>query len=100
MTPGPQAPSPVSTLAQPPAQLVKPSVDPVLVGTFEHEGVVDDYDWRLIYSIEPNGGYRLVTTAEEDGTYQSASGKYRTTNAKTGRVRTGTYAPSVMQRSR
>lgn len=48
---------------------VKPSVDPVLVGTFEHEGVVDDYDWRLIYSIEPSGSYRLVTTAEEDGTW-------------------------------
>lgn len=33
----------------------------------------------------------MVTTAEEDGTYQSASGKYRTSNARTGRVRTGTY---------
>ena len=33
----------------------------------------------------------MVTTAEEDGTYQSANGKYRTTSARTGRVRTGTY---------
>jgi hypothetical protein len=91
VTPGPRAPAPLSTVAQPPAQSVKPSVDPVLVGTFEHEGAGDDYDWRFIYSIEPNGTYRLVTTAEEDGTYQSANGKYRTTSAKTGRVRTGTY---------
>jgi hypothetical protein len=92
VTPAPQATAPQPTLAQQPAvQPVKPSVDPVLVGTFEHEGVVDDYDWRFIYSIEPNGTYRLITTAEEDGTYQSANGKYRTTSARTGRVRTGTY---------
>jgi hypothetical protein len=92
VTPAPQATAPQPTLAQQPAvQPVKPSVDPVLVGTFEHEGVVDDYDWRFIYSIEPNGTYRLVTTAEEDGTYQSANGKYRTTSARTGRVRAGTY---------
>jgi hypothetical protein len=50
-----------------------------------------DYDWRFVYSVAANGTYRLVTTAEEDGTYQSGDGRYRTTAAKTGRVRTGTY---------
>jgi hypothetical protein len=79
-----------SALVQPPAQPVTAIVDPALVGTFEHQGVIDDYDWRFVYSIAPNGTYRLVTTAEEDGTYQSGNGRYRTT-AKSGRVRTGTY---------
>ena len=94
-----QAASPPSALVQPPAQpavqpptqAAKASVDPVLVGTFEHDAVIEDYDWRFIYSIAPDGTYRLVTTQEENGTYHAANGQYRTIGAKTGRVRTGTY---------
>ena len=66
-------------------------VDPVLVGTFKHAAVIDDYDWRFIYTIAPDGTYRLVTTQEEDGSYSAANGRYRTIGAKTGHVRTGTY---------
>ena len=90
-TPRPQAASSVPTLSQAPAQLAKAIVDPVLVGTFEHDTVVDDYDWHFIYSIASDGTYRVVTTQEEAGTYHAANGAYRTTGAKTGRVRTGTY---------
>ena len=82
---------PAQPAVQPPAQPAKASVDPVLVGTFEHNAVIEDYDWRFIYSIVPDGTYRLVTTQEEDGTYHAANGQYRTVGAKTGRVRTGTY---------
>ena len=94
-----QAASPSPALVQPPAQpdvqpptqAAKASVDPVLVGTFEHDAVIEDYDWRFIYSIAPDGTYRLATTQEENGTYHAANGQYRTIGAKTGRVRTGTY---------
>lgn len=93
-TPQPQAavpPPPQAALTpQPPAQAVKPSVDPVLVGTLAHDSVIDDYDWRFVYSIAAAGTYRLVTTVQEDGTYQSGNGRYRTIN-KRGRVRSGTY---------
>jgi hypothetical protein len=75
----------------PPPQPTKPDVDPTLVGTFEHDSVIDDYDWRITSSIAATGAYRTVTTQEEDGTYQAANGRYRTIAAKTGRVRTGTY---------
>jgi hypothetical protein len=90
-TPRPQAASSVPTLSQPPAQPAKAIVDPVLVGTFEHDAVVDDYDWHFIYSIASDGTYRVVTIQEEAGTYHAANGVYHTTGAKTGRVRTGTY---------
>jgi hypothetical protein len=90
-TPQPRAASYVPTLAQPPAQLTKASVDPVLVGTFEHDAVVDDYDWRFTYSIAADGTYRLITTQEEDGTYRGGNGQYRTVGAKSGHVRTGTF---------
>ncbi len=93
-TPQPQAavpPPPQAALTpQPPAQAIKPSVDPVLVGTLAHDSVIDDYDWRFVYSIAAAGTYRLVTTVQEDGTYQSGNGRYRTIN-KRGRVRSGTY---------
>jgi hypothetical protein len=89
--PRPQAASPVPAAALPPVQLAKASVDPVLVGNFEHDSVIDDYDWRFVYSIAPDGTYRLVTTQEEAGTYRAANDGYRTVGAKTGRVRTGTF---------
>jgi TIR domain len=86
-----QAALPQPTQPQPPAPAAaKPTVDPILVGTFAHDSVIDDYDWRFVYSITAEGAYRLVTTVEEDGTYQSGNGRYRTIN-KRGRVRTGTY---------
>jgi hypothetical protein len=86
--PPPQAA--VTPPPQPPAQAVTPSVDPVLVGTFVHDTIIDDYDWRFVYSIAADSTYRLVTTVTEDGTYQSGNGRYRTINTR-GRVRTGTY---------
>ncbi len=83
------APSP--SLAQPQAQSLKQLIDPVLVGTFERHFVADDFDWRFIYSIAPDGNYRLTETQTEDGTFQAANGMYRTVNSQTGRVRTGLY---------
>jgi hypothetical protein len=74
-----------------PQGAAKADVDPILIGTFSHQSVIDDYDWRFIYTIAPDGTYRLVTTQEENGTYQAANGKYRTIGAKTNRVRAGTY---------
>jgi TIR domain len=88
--PTPQAAVPLAAPTPPPVAAAKPSVDPVLVGTFAHASVIDDYDWRFVYSVAAAGTYRLVTTVEEDGTYQSGSGRYRTVNTR-GRVRTGTY---------
>ena len=67
--PQPQATSSAPVLAQSPAQLAKAIVDPNLIGTFEHDRAIDDYDWRFVYSIAPDGTYRMVTTQEEDGTY-------------------------------
>jgi uncharacterized caspase-like protein len=66
-------------------------IDPAVIGNFEADSVVDDYDTHVIYSIAADGKYRLVTTQEESGTYRSAFGIYRTTAARTHRVRTGTY---------
>jgi hypothetical protein len=88
--PAAQAALPQPTPPQPPAPVAKPTVDLTLVGTFAHDSIIDDYDWRFVYSITAEGAYRLVTTVEEDGTYQSGNGRYRTIN-KRGRVRTGTY---------
>jgi len=88
--PQPQAAVPPPASTPPSVAAVKPSVDPVLVGTFAHDSIIDDYDWRFVYSVAAAGTYRLVTTVEEDGTYQSGSGRYRTVNTR-GRVRTGTY---------
>jgi TIR domain len=87
--PQPRADTPAPV--QPPAQVAKASVDPLLVGTFTHDAVVDDYDWHFVYSIAADGTYRLVTTQEETGTYRGGNGQYRTVSAKTGHVRTGTY---------
>jgi hypothetical protein len=84
-TPAPTAPQ----LANP--QLAKASVDPVLVGTFEHDSVIDGYNSRFVYSIAADGTYRLVIVQEEDGIYQAANGVYRTIANVTGRVRTGSY---------
>jgi len=62
-----------------------------VIGVFAHTAVIDDYEWRFVYTIRGDGTYRLVTTQEEQGTYQSGKGNYRTVGAKTGRARTGTY---------
>jgi hypothetical protein len=67
------------------------SVDPALVGTFEFDATIDDYDWRFVLSIAANGTYRIATTQEERGTYQAGNGVFRTVGVKTGRTRTGTY---------
>jgi hypothetical protein len=66
-------------------------VDPAVVGSFEHSAVIDGYDWRFDYTIAANGTYRLVTTQQEDGTFQGGNGTFRTVGANTGRVRTGRY---------
>jgi hypothetical protein len=77
--------------AQTPSQPAKSDIDPLVVGNFELDTVIDDYDSRLAYSIMPDGKYHLTTTQEEDGKYLSAFGVYRTTGTKSHRVRTGTY---------
>ncbi len=87
--PPPQAPARAS--AQPPAQSVKPEVDPLIVGTFELEGIVDDYDQRYVYTVTADGRFRLLMTQQENGLFQSANGVFRTIGARTHRVRTGTY---------
>ena len=77
--------------AQTPIQPAKSDIDPLVVGNFQLDTVIDDYDTRFAYSIAPDGKYHLTTTQDEDGKYLSAFGVYRTTGAKTHRVRTGTY---------
>lgn len=89
--PQPQSASSASIPIPPPAETVHPNIDPVLVGTFELDSVIDGYNWHFIYSISPDGTYRLVTTQEEDGTYRAANGSFWTKGAHTGRVRTGSY---------
>jgi TIR domain-containing protein len=89
-----QIPTPtqsVSTQTQTPAEPNRANVDPVLVGTFEFDSVVDDYNWHFVYTIKPDAKYRLITTQEENGTYRAANGSYWTKGAATGRVRTGSY---------
>jgi hypothetical protein len=89
-TPAPAAPQPANPQPANP-QPTKASVDPVLTGTFEHDGVIDGYNSRFVYSIAADGTYRLIIIEEEDGIYQAANGQYRTVANITGRVRTGTY---------
>lgn len=74
-----------------PARALRSDIDPAVIGNFETDSVVDDYDTHVVYSITADGKYRLVTMEEESGTYRSAFGIYRTTAARTHRVRTGTY---------
>lgn len=86
------APAAPATLpAAQPARAARPDIDPAVIGNFEADSVVDDYNTHVIYSIAADGRYRLSTTQEESGTYRSAFGIYRTTAAGTHRVRTGTY---------
>jgi uncharacterized caspase-like protein len=94
----PHVEAPVSPATQPatppatqPARALRSDIDPAVVGSFEADSVVDDYDTHVVYSITADGKYHLVTTQEESGTYRSAFGIYRTTAARTRRVRTGTY---------
>ena len=61
--PQPQSASSASIPIPPPAETVHPNIDPVLVGTFELDSVIDGYNWHFIYSISPDGTYRLVTTS-------------------------------------
>jgi uncharacterized caspase-like protein len=84
-------PAPTPAPMPTPSQPAKSDIDPLVVGNFELDTVIDDYDSRLVYSIMPDGRYHLTTTEEEDGKYLSAFGIYRTTGAKTHRVRSGTY---------
>jgi hypothetical protein len=91
MAPRSASPLPVPAPAPAAPQVAKASVDPALVGTFEHDSVIDGYNTRFVYSIAADGTYRLVIIQEEDGTYQAANGAYRTIANVTGRVRTGTY---------
>jgi uncharacterized caspase-like protein len=74
-----------------PARALRSDIDPALIGNFESDSVVDDYDTRTVYWLTADGKYHLVTTEEESGTYRSGFGVYRTTAARTRRVRTGTY---------
>jgi hypothetical protein len=68
----------VSTQAQTPAEPARANVDPVLVGTFELDCIIDGYNWHFIYTIKPDATYRLITTQEENGTYRAANGSYST----------------------
>jgi hypothetical protein len=77
--------------ASPSPAAAKAEVEPDLVGTFEHTSVIDDYDWRFVYTIAANGTYDLIMTENESGTFRGSNGQYRTVADKTGRVRTGTY---------
>jgi Caspase domain len=86
----PRAPAPVQRDAQPAPQAARSEVDPAVVGTFELDSVFDDYDQHAIVTIAADGHCRLVVTREENGTYQSAFGMFRTTAARTHRVRAGT----------
>ena len=85
----PAAPAPQP--ATPPARGARSDIDPAVIGNFEADSVVDDYDTHVVYSISADGKYHLVTTQEESGTYRSAFGIFRTTANRTHRVRTGTY---------
>jgi len=78
-------------VTQAPLSAAQAGIDPLLIGTFAHDTVHDDYDWHSVYSVAADGTYQLVTTAEEYGSYQAARGQYRTIGSKTGRMRTGTY---------
>jgi uncharacterized caspase-like protein len=88
----PRVPAPAQRDAQPAPQSPARSevVDPAVVGTFELDGVVDDYDQHAIVTITADGRCHLLVTREENGTSQAAFGVFRTTAAKTHRVRTGT----------
>jgi hypothetical protein len=80
--------------AAPPTQSPAPArelVDPQIIGTFQLDGVTDDYAQRYSYTVTGDGHFRLLLTQEETGTYQAALGSFRTQNSKTGRVRTGSY---------
>jgi hypothetical protein len=82
---------PAVSPAPQPTRGARSDIDPAVIGNFEADSVVDDYDTHVSYSITADGKYRLVTTEEESGTYRSAFGIYRTTAARTHRVRTGTF---------
>jgi hypothetical protein len=91
-TPAPASPKPAPVPPPAPSQpAAHAEIDPALVGTLEHDALIDDYQWRFTALIAADGTYRLVTTQQEDGAFQAGAGRYRTTAAKTGRVRTGTY---------
>ena len=81
------APASRPSTAQAPAAT---AADAGLSGTFEHDAVADDYNWRFVCVFNADGTYHLLITQEEDGTFQGRNGKYRTVGS-TGRVREGTY---------
>jgi TIR domain len=82
--------APASSTATP-ASPAKTGIDPIMLGTFASDAVIDDYDWHFVLSIAADGSYRLLSTQQEDGTFQAANGAYRTVGTNSGRVRTGTY---------
>ena len=89
----PPAPKPAIVLPVPkqsPAETAKPAMDPLVVGTFFHAGVVDGYSANFVYSLTADGAYRLTTNLDERGTFLGGNGAYRTIS-NTGYVRTGTY---------
>ena len=88
VAPAPQPATPPTTQS---AKPVRSDIDPAVIGNFEADSMVDDYNTHVSYSLTGDGKYRLVTTQQESGTYRSAFGIYRTTAAGTHRVRTGTY---------
>ncbi len=89
--PAAPAPQPTTQPATPPARAARSDIDPAVIGNFEADSIVDDYDTHVVYSISADGKYHVVTTQEESGTYRSVFGNFRTTANRTHRVRTGTY---------
>ena len=69
-----RAPAPVQRDAQPPPQSANGAVDPAVVGSFELDGVFDDYDQRAVYTITADGrchlrhpGRRVAATSQPTG---------------------------------
>ncbi|HEY1725131.1 MAG TPA: caspase family protein [Steroidobacteraceae bacterium] len=91
MQPTQPAQAPAAAARSPAASGARGPVDPQVVGTFELDGVADDYDQHYSYTVTADGHFRLLLTQEETGTYQGALGTFRTKNSKSGRVRVGTY---------
>lgn len=76
---------------QPPAQSQAALVDPGVVGTLDYSTVIDDFDWHFTNTVSANGTYKMVAVQQESGSFEAANGTYRTTGAKTNRVRVGSY---------
>ena len=62
-----------------------------MIGTFERESAIDDYDWHFIYSIAQMERVAWLRRKKRTVSISGGKGEYRTVGIKTGRVRTGTY---------